>query len=114
MGLRSGGYFGRYETHKFSRNRSESHEVSGSRRAAMDSAPPTSIITTVKSEIRMSVKRNLIQVLVPWSISAAIKEAAAHELTSNSGYIRRALVERLRADGVDPARFTPAEQTAAA
>jgi hypothetical protein len=32
----------------------------------------------------VNAKRNLIQVLVPWSISAAIKEAAAHELTSNS------------------------------
>jgi uncharacterized protein with beta-barrel porin domain len=61
----------------------------------------------------VNAKRNLIQVLVPWSISAAIKEAAAHELTSNSEYIRRALVERLRSDGVDPARFAPAEQTAA-
>ena len=59
-------------------------------------------------------KRSSIQVLAPSSLTAAIKEAAARELTSNSEYVRRAVIERLRHDGVDPTRFAPAEQTAAA
>jgi hypothetical protein len=69
-------------------------------------------------ETRMSVnaqaKRNLIQVLVPSSISAALREAAAHELTSHSEYVRRAVIERLRNDGHDPARFAPPQPSAAA
>jgi hypothetical protein len=65
--------------------------------------------------VNAQAKRNLIQVLVPSSISAAIREAAAHELTSHSEYVRRAVIERLRADGVDPARFAAAaDQTVAA
>jgi hypothetical protein len=55
----------------------------------MDCAPLTSIMPPCEiEETRMSVnaqaKRNLIQVLVPSSISAALREAAAHELTSHS------------------------------
>jgi len=62
----------------------------------------------------MSAKRNTIHLVAPCSLTAALKEAAARELTTPSEYTRRALVERLRSDGVDPARFGSAEQTAAA
>jgi hypothetical protein len=64
--------------------------------------------------VNAQAKRNLIQVLVPSSISAAIREAAAHELTSHSEYVRRALIERLRSDGVLPARSAAAEHQASA
>jgi len=59
-------------------------------------------------------KRNLIQVLVPSSISAAVKDAAAVRMTSHSEYVRQALIERLRNDGHDPARFAPARPNVAA
>jgi hypothetical protein len=49
--------------------------------------------------------RNSIQVLAPWSLRAALKEASARELTSISEYTRRALIAKLRADGLDPTAF---------
>jgi hypothetical protein len=64
--------------------------------------------------VNAQAKRNLIQVLVPSSISAALREAAAHELTSHSEYVRGAVIERLRSDGDDPARFAPPQPSAAA
>jgi hypothetical protein len=45
-----------------------------------------------------------LHVLAPSSLTAAVKEAAARELTTNSEYVRRAVIERLRADGFDPAQ----------
>jgi hypothetical protein len=64
--------------------------------------------------VTAQAKRNLIQVLVPSSISAALREAAAHELTSHSEYVRRAVIERLRSDGHDPARFAAPQPSVAA
>jgi hypothetical protein len=64
--------------------------------------------------VNAQAKRNLIQVLVPSSISAALREAAAHELTSHSEYVRRAVIERLRSDGHDPARFAAPQPSVAA
>jgi hypothetical protein len=43
-----------------------------------------------------------LHVLAPRSLTDAVKEAAARELTSNSEYVRRAVIARLRADGIDP------------
>jgi len=40
-------------------------------------------------------------------LTSAIRRAADRELTSPSEYIRRALVEKLRADGIDPAAYGP-------
>jgi hypothetical protein len=57
----------------------------------------------------MSVKRNTIHLVPP---GAALKEAAARELTTTSEYARRALVERLRHDGVLPVRSATAEHRA--
>jgi hypothetical protein len=41
--------------------------------------------------------RNALQVLAPLNLTAAVKEAAARELTTASEYTRRALIEKLRA-----------------
>src|SRR5271169_3875531 len=41
-----------------------------------------------------------LHVLAPEILTAAIKEAARRDLTTSSEYIRRALIERLRNDGV--------------
>jgi hypothetical protein len=54
-----------------------------------------------------------LHVLAPSSLTAAVKAAAARELTTNSEYIRRAVIERLRSDGIDPAQFAPAQPNAA-
>jgi hypothetical protein len=54
-----------------------------------------------------------LHVLAPQSLTAAVKTAAARQLTSNSEYVRRAVIERLRADGIDPAR-APLPQSSAA
>jgi hypothetical protein len=54
-----------------------------------------------------------LHVLAPRSLTDAVKAAAARELTSNSEYIRRAVIERLRSDGIDPARFVPPQTSAA-
>ena len=52
-------------------------------------------------------------VLAPESLAAAVKAAAARDLVTPSAYIRRVLVERLRNDGIDPARFAPPQSNAA-
>jgi hypothetical protein len=65
-------------------------------------------------EPRMSAKRNTIHLVAPRSLTAALKEAAARDLTTTSEYTRRALVERLRHDGVLPGRSATAEHQASA
>jgi hypothetical protein len=54
-----------------------------------------------------------LHVLAPKSLAAAVKEAARRDLTTSSEYIRRALVERLRHDGIDPVRFASLHTNAA-
>jgi hypothetical protein len=55
-----------------------------------------------------------LHVLAPRSLTDAVKKAAARELTSNSEYVRRAVIARLRADGIDPASFSPPREGACA
>jgi hypothetical protein len=55
-----------------------------------------------------------LHVLAPRSLTDAVKAAAARELTSNSEYVRRAVIARLRADGIDPASFSPTREDACA
>jgi hypothetical protein len=43
--------------------------------------------------------RYALQVRVPETLTAAIKTAAERELMTMSEYVRRVLIERLRADG---------------
>jgi hypothetical protein len=45
----------------------------------------------------------LLQAAAPPALVAAVKRAADREFMSLSEYIRRSLVERLRASGIDPA-----------
>jgi hypothetical protein len=62
----------------------------------------------------MSVKvrhaRNNLQFLAPKPLTDAIKAAAARDLTTASEYSRRAVIERLRADGFDPAAPVPVRE----
>jgi hypothetical protein len=41
----------------------------------------------------------------PRALQSAVREAARRELMSTSEYVRRALVAKLRTDGLDPAAF---------
>jgi hypothetical protein len=54
-----------------------------------------------------------LHVLAPESLTAAVKEAARRDLTTSSEYVRRALVERLRSDGIDPASLAQPQSNAA-
>jgi len=47
----------------------------------------------------------LLQIRVPAFLTKALDRAADKRLTSRSDYIRVALLDRLRADGVDPAQL---------
>jgi hypothetical protein len=44
----------------------------------------------------------LIQIRAPEFLTKALDSAADKQLTSRSDYIRAALLDRLRADGIDP------------
>jgi metal-responsive CopG/Arc/MetJ family transcriptional regulator len=44
----------------------------------------------------------LIQIRAPEFLTKALDDAANKRLTSRSDYIRIALLDRLRADGIDP------------
>jgi hypothetical protein len=44
----------------------------------------------------------MIQVCVPTSLDEAVKLAANREMSTISEYVRRVLIARLRADGIDP------------
>jgi hypothetical protein len=48
-----------------------------------------------------------LHVLAPSALVEAVKQAAAREMSTVSDYIRRALLHRLRTDGVDPNEFRP-------
>jgi hypothetical protein len=45
-----------------------------------------------------------LRVRCPASLPAAIDTAAARNLMTASEYVRRSVIERLRADGIDPAQ----------
>ncbi|HEY4969766.1 MAG TPA: hypothetical protein VII35_07660 [Steroidobacteraceae bacterium] len=47
----------------------------------------------------------LIQIRAPEFLTKALSDAADKQLTSRAGYIRAALLDRLRADGIDPAQL---------
>jgi hypothetical protein len=52
---------------------------------------------------RKNERKDSMHILAHASLIAAIKVAAEREMTSPSEFVRRALLQRLRADGVDPA-----------
>lgn len=47
----------------------------------------------------------LLQIRVPAFMTRALDNAADKRLTSRSDYVRVALLDRLRADGIDPAQL---------
>jgi hypothetical protein len=50
----------------------------------------------------------LLQVRAPEALSEALNVAANRKIMSRSGYIRAVLIERLKADGLDPSTFAAA------
>jgi hypothetical protein len=62
---------------------------------------------SIMSTDRSTSLKNSLHVRAPRSLMRAIRDAAARELMSPSEYTRRALVEKLRADGIDPAGYRP-------
>jgi hypothetical protein len=59
-------------------------------------------MTTKKSEadISMDRKQKLVQFRAPEALSSVIDETASKNFQTRSEYIRRSIVERLKADGV--------------
>ena len=53
---------------------------------------------------QLSRCNRLIQIRAPESLTAALDSAADRRLTSRSDYIRIALLDRLRADGIELAQ----------
>ena len=53
----------------------------------------------------------LIQIRAPEFLTKALDSAADKRLTSRSDYIRIALLDRLRADGIDPVQAALATMT---
>lgn len=49
----------------------------------------------------------LLQIRAPQTLSDAIDVAADRQFQSKSEYIRHSVLDRLKADGVDPAQRTP-------
>jgi len=50
-----------------------------------------------------------LQVRCPPTLPAAIEKAACGQLMSSSEYVRRSVIERLKADGIDPAQLEVAQ-----
>jgi hypothetical protein len=45
-----------------------------------------------------------LQIRCPKTLPVAIEKAAARSLMTASEYVRRSVIERLKADGIDPAQ----------
>jgi hypothetical protein len=58
--------------------------------------------------------RNSIQVIAPPALRSALKQAAARRMTSVSELTRQVLLEKLRAEGIDPVAPTQAAPAEAA
>jgi hypothetical protein len=52
----------------------------------------------------MEFHTKLLQFRAPESLSEAIDATAKRELQTKSEYVRRSVIDRLRADGIDPSR----------
>jgi hypothetical protein len=55
-----------------------------------------------------TASKNALHVRAPGALTSAIRDAAARELMTPSEYTRRAVVEKLRRDGVLPTQALPA------
>jgi len=49
-----------------------------------------------------------IKARAPIALRDAIERAARREMTTQSDWMRRAIIQKLRADGFDPARYAEA------
>jgi hypothetical protein len=61
-----------------------------------------------------SEPRYALQIRVPMSFADSLKQVAAREMTSLSGLIRQVLIDRLKAEGIDPAKLIDADEQSAA
>jgi hypothetical protein len=61
-----------------------------------------------------SEPRYALQIRVPMSFADSLKQVAAREMTSLSGLIRQVLIDRLKAEGIDPAKLIDADEPSAA
>jgi hypothetical protein len=52
--------------------------------------------------------RKMLQLCAPPALTAAVKVAADREMMTVSEYVRRALIDHLRSNGVDPTVATDA------
>jgi hypothetical protein len=68
----------------------------------MGSAPKKS----ATDDARLMTRRVLVR--CPASLPPAIDRAAAKHLMTSSEYVRRSVIDRLKADGIDPAQFAAA------
>jgi hypothetical protein len=59
------------------------------------------------------LSRKMLQLQAPPALAAAVKFAADREMTTISEFVRRALIDRLRSDGIDPALLAKERSQAA-
>jgi hypothetical protein len=45
---------------------------------------------------------DVLRLRAPGSLTTAIREAAARDMTTASEYVRQAVIQKLRVDGIDP------------
>lgn len=45
---------------------------------------------------------DVLRLRTPESLTTAIREAAARDMTTASEYVRQAVIQKLRVDGIDP------------
>jgi hypothetical protein len=56
-------------------------------------------------------RKRMLQLQTPPALAAAVKVAADRELMTVSEFVRRVLIDRLRSDGIDPAKGSPRPST---
>ena len=66
----------------------------------------TALKKSVTDNARLMTKRMLVR--CPASLPPAIDCAATKHLMSSSEYVRRSVIDRLKADGIDPTQFAAA------
>ena len=52
-----------------------------------------------------------LQIRCPKALPVAIEQAAAQRLMTASEYVRRSVIDRLKADGIDPASLSSSSKT---
>ena len=78
------------------------HGLTSNRETAMGCA----LKKSATDDARLMTRRVLVR--CPASLPPAIDCAAAKHLMTSSEYVRRSVIDRLKADGIDPAQFIAA------